>query len=71
MSFSIQKVAKLIISFSLHPVQDTQQQKASATMLKEDMFGAVFSPCYSSSVAQKHLQPKCWSVKLKGISLAQ
>lgn len=34
MSFSIQKVTKFFIIFSLHPVQDTQQQQANATMLK-------------------------------------
>lgn len=71
MSFSIQMVTKLFIIFSLHPVQDTQQQHTNATMSKGDMFGALFSPCYFSSVAQKHLQTKCWSVKLKGILLAQ
>lgn len=72
MSFSIQKVTKLFIIFSLHTVQDMQQQQqANATMLKEDMFGALFSPCYFSSVVQKNLQTKCWSVKLKVILLAQ
>lgn len=35
------------------------------------MSGALFSPRYFSSVAPKHLQTKCWSVKLKGILLAQ
>lgn len=71
MSFSIQKVTKLFIIFSLHPVQDTQQQQANTIMLKTDMFGTLFSPCYFTSVAKKHLQTKCWSVKLKGILLAQ
>lgn len=48
MSFSIQKVTKIFISFifSLHPMQDTQQQQANATMPKTDMFGALFYPCY-------------------------
>lgn len=48
MSFSIQKVTKIFISFifSLHPTQDTQQQQANATMPKPGMFEALFHPCY-------------------------
>lgn len=45
MSFSIQKVTKVSIIFSLYPVQDTQQKQSNATTLKAGMFGALFRHC--------------------------
>lgn len=71
MSFSIQKVTKVSIIFSLYPMQDTQQKQSNATTLKAGMFGALFRHCKFSSTAQKHLQTKCWPIKLKSILLAQ
>lgn len=45
MSFSIEKVTKVSIIFSLYPMQDTQQKQSNATTLKAGMFGALFRHC--------------------------
>lgn len=69
MSFSIQKVTKIFISFYLQSTPHARHPTAARQChhAKTRHVWGFIPPLLLHPVAQKHLQTKCWSVKVKGI----